>query len=348
MKNNKKPIAFIIGVTGQDGALLADLLLKKGYEVYGGFRRGGVNKTWRTDFLGITNKINLVEFQLTELQRTIDLFQKIQPDEIYNLAGDSFVGDSFHYPHRIMKINTHGVVNILEAAKMVSPSSKIFFASSSEIFGNNKMQEAITEKSEKNPCNPYAISKLAAFNFVNLYREVHGMFVCSGILFNHESFLRSKHFVTRKITYNMAKLKLNNENSFELGNFDSARDWGSATEYIKAMFLTLQSSQPNDYVISTGKLTTIRRLLEIAATYVGFNPIFEGSGKNEVCIDKSSGRILASVSSKNYRLLDTTPMTGDSTFIKNSLGWESEQNIKQVLHSMLDSDLYRLKHKIND
>ena len=347
MKNNNKT-AFITGVTGQDGAHLADLLLKKGYEVYGGFRRGGLNKMWRLDFLGITDKIKLVEFQLSEPQRIINLFKKIQPKEIYNLAGESFVADSFDYPCHTMQINAHGVINVLEAARLVSPNSKLFFASSSEVFGYTKENKGHNEQSARRPCNPYGISKLTADNFVKLYREKYGMFACSGILFNHEGPLRSRFFVTRKITYNMAKLKLENEEHFELGNLSSSRDWGSAIDYVNAMKIMLEAVKPHDFVISTGKLTTVREVLEVAARSVGFDPVMEGNDENEICADKISGRVLAKVSSKYYRPFDTSSMLGDSSKIKKMLDWQAQQGLTAMIESMVETDLYRRKKGMTD
>ena len=343
MKNNKKSIAFIVGVTGQDGAHLADLLLKKGYEVYGGFRYGGLNKMWRLDFLGITDQLKLVEFQLNEPQHIIDLFKKIQPDEIYNLAGESFVADSFDSPCHTLEINAHGVVNILEAARLVSPKSRMFFASSSEVFGYAAKNGGLNEQSARIPCNPYAISKLTADNFVRLYREKYDMFACSGILFNHEGPLRSRHFVTRKITYNMIRLKLDAGKCFKLGGFDSARDWGSAADYVSAMWMMLKSSNPSDFVISTGKLTTVRQVLRMAANSAGFDPMFEGSGEYEICIDKTSGRILSKVSPKYYRPFDTAPMIGDSSLIRKSLGWHKQQSVEDMIESMVTADFRRRK-----
>lgn len=346
--NNKKLTAFIIGVTGQDGAHLADLLLNKGYEVYGGFRRSGVNKLWRTDFLGITPKIKLVEFQLNEPQHIINLFKKIQPDEVYNLAGESFVADSFDYPCHTMEVNAHGVINILEAVKIASPESKIFFASSSEVFGYAAKHGYLNEQSRRRPKNPYAISKLTADNFVRLYREQYNMFVCSGILFNHEGPLRSRHFVTRKITYNMVKLKLDGGSYFELGNFSSARDWGAAVDYVQAMKGMLDADTPNDFVISTGKLTTIKRILEIAACSVGFDPVFEGLNESELCIDKSSGRVLTKVSSRYYRPFDTAPMIGNSSLIQKQIGWSPQQSVVNMIESMVEADYTRRKQGMID
>lgn len=348
MKKNNKPIAFIAGITGQDGAHLADLLLKKGYEVYGGFRRGSLNKMWRLDFLQITNKLNLVEFRLDEPQHIINILKKLQPDEIYNLAGESFVADSFDYPCHTMEINTFGVINFLEAIRLVCPKSKTFFASSSEVFGYATEDEGLNEQSIRKPCNPYAISKLTADNFVRLYREKYGLFVCSGILFNHEGPLRSRHFVTRKITYNMVRMKTSDQRHFELGNLNASRDWGSAEDYVGAMKLMLEADTPVDFVISTGKLTTVREFLEISAKAVGFDPIFEGSDEHEVCIDKSSGILLAKVSPKYYRPFDTPSMLGDSSLIQKKLDWNVTKTVSEIVKSMVDADLDRRKKGITD
>ena len=341
-----KPTAFIAGISGQDGAHLADYLLKLGYKVYGGFRSSGTKKIWRTDYLGITDKIDFFEFHLENFQCIIDVFKKIQPDEIYNLAGESFVSNSFEHPNHTIEINTQGTINILEAAKLASPDSKIFIASSSEIFGQNIDGVSINEKSTKNPLNPYAISKLSADYFVKLYREQFGLFVCSGILFNHEGPLRSQHFVTRKISHNMARIKLGVQESFKLGGFGSARDWGAAVDYVKAMHLMLKSEQPNDYVIATGKLTTIRKVVEICANFVGFDPVFKGDGDKEICTDRKSGNLLVSISSDYYRTSDTAPMIGDANLIKESLGWSPEQTVEQMMHCMMEADLYRIEQKI--
>jgi len=348
MKETDKPTALVTGVTGQDGAHLAELLLRKGYEVYGGLRVGSPAKTWRTDFLGVTSRIKLVNFHLNEPQQIIDLVKKIQPDEIYNLAGESFVANSFDYPLHTMDINAHGVINILEAVRLYSPSSKVFIASSSEVFGYTKKNGGLDEKSARKPCNPYGISKLTADNFARLYREKYGMFVCAGILFNHEGPLRSRHFVTRKITYNMARLRLGSDKYFELGDFNSARDWGSALDYVNAMVMMLQAKISGDFVISTGRLTTVRTVLEIASKTVGFDPKFEGHDDFEVCFDNLSGRILAKVSGSYYRPFDTAPMLGDSSLIRERLGWRNKVSTSTMIESMVEADLLRRKAGITD
>lgn len=347
MKKDKKAlIAFIGGITGQDGAHLANLLLKNGYIVYGGYRRGGM--LWRLDFLGITNQINLVEFQLQESKRIVELFQKIKPDEIYNLAGESFVADSFDYPQHTMEINSNGVINILDAAKLVCPNAKLFFASSSEIFGSSKKNEALNENSTRRPSNPYGVSKLSSENYVRLYREKYGMFACSGILFNHEGPLRSKFFVTRKITFNLVRLKSEKEKYFELGSVNSSRDWGSSSDYVRAMHSMIKADSPKDFVISSGQLTSVKKFFEITAKEIGFDPVLEGSKNNEIFVDKSSGRVLAKVSQKYLRPFDTAPLFGNSSLIKKNLGWYPDEGINDIVKSMVEADILRRKKGIID
>ena len=342
MKKNNSPVALITGVTGQDGAHIADLLLKKGYEVYGTYRRG-TNKTWRTDLLGITRKIRLIEFQLNEPQSITALLQEINPDEIYHLAAESFVADSFKYPNVILESNTHATCNILEAARMVSPTARIFFASSSEIFGQSKGNTPLNEFSAPQPRNPYAISKLAADYFVKMYRERHGIFVCSGILFNHEGPLRSSQFVSRKITHNIVRLKQEGGDPIKLGNLNSARDWGSAADYVHAMKSMLAVDEPKDFVIASGKLFTVRDLLRLAALSAGFDPVFEGKDKDEVCIDKTTGLTIAEVSSDYFRPHDTLALVGDSSKIEAETGWRRTKSFEQVVDEMVAVDFQRYK-----
>jgi len=342
------PVAFITGVTGQDGAHLADLLLKKGYRVCGGFRRGDSNKTWRIDYLGITDKIELIDFQLNEPKNLIEILQRIKPDEIYNLAGESFVADSFKYPGVTLDANVHGSLNILDAVRLISPASRVFFASSSEIFGRNPKDSLLNEDSPFQPGNPYAISKLAADYFVKLYREEYGLFACSGILFNHEGPLRARQFVPRKITYNIARLKVNGGEPFELGDLNAARDWGSAIDYVEAMRLMLALDQPQDFVIATGKLATVRDLLELSALAAGFDPVFEGEGNNEICADKLSGMCIAKVSERFFRPHDTPPLVGNPSRIESITGWHRSMDIQTMIGEMVEIDIDRWKRGITD
>ena len=340
-KDKHKPVAFITGVTGQDGAHLAASLLRDGYRVYGGFRRGSTNKTWRMDYLGITGDIDLVEFQLNEPQNLIEILQAIRPDEIYNLAGESFVADSFKYPGVSLDANAHGTLNILEAVRLMSPESRLFFASSSEVFGRNPDDSLLDENSRFCPGNPYAISKLAADCFVRLYREKYGLYACSGILFNHEGPLRGRQFVTRKITYNIARLKLAGGDPIELGDLNAARDWGSAIDYVEAMRAMLGLDRARDFVIATGQLSTVRDWLSLAAAAAGFDPVFEGQGVTEICVDKVSGKKIAIVSERYFRPYDTGALAGDPGQIKQATGWEQSRNLHQIVEEMVAEDLNR-------
>jgi GDPmannose 4,6-dehydratase len=337
---NKKRV-LITGITGQDGAYLANHLLRDGYKVYGGFRRGSSNKTWRLDHLGITSKVQLVECQINELQNLIEIFKDAQPDEVYHLAGESFVADSFKHPGVTLEANVHGVLNILETIRLIKPDTRLFCASSSEVFGQNKNSEALNEASVTRPKNPYGISKLAALHLVRLYREQHGLPVCSGILFNHESPLRSRSFVPRKITYNLARLKKEGGLPVDLGDLNASRDWGAAEDYTAAMRLMLGLENLEDLVIASGRLTTVRDFFGLAAKVCGFDPVFEGSGVEEFCVDKKSGLKLAQVSKKYFRPHDTHIGKGDPTRVKTLTGWEGTRNLETLVEEMARADIDR-------
>ncbi|MEH6627054.1 MAG: GDP-mannose 4,6-dehydratase [Motiliproteus sp.] len=336
--------ALVTGVTGQDGAHIAAYLLADGWEVYGGFRRGSSSTTWRMDYLGITDQVHLVECQLNEAQNLIQLLQDIKPDAVFHLAGESFVADSFKYPGVTLDVNTHGTLNVLEAIRLVSPSTRLFCASSSEVFGVSGLGKALTEEAEFRPANPYAISKLSALHFVRLYRERYGLFACSGILFNHEGPLRGRSFVTRKITHNIARLKVEGGEPFDLGDLDAARDWGAADDYVRAMCSMLEMEQAVDLIIASGKLTKVRDFLSRAAASAGFDPVFEGSAENEICIDGLSGKVLARVSPKYYRPQDTPPMLGDASKIKSLTGWSGSRSLELLVGEMVDADITRWKN----
>lgn len=340
MKITKKPTAFITGVTGQDGAHLAKLLLSKGYQVYGGYRRGA-NKVWRLEYLGIRDQIYLIEFQLTEPNSIVNALKEYQFDELYHLAAESYVADSFKYPNVTLEANTHATCNILEAVRLVSPSTRVFFASSSEIYGNEHGLQTLSESAVPKPENPYAISKLAADFFVKMYREKYGLFACVGILFNHEGPLRGGQFVSRKITYNIARLKLRGGEPIALGNLNSQKDWGYAGDYVQAMWLMLNANKPKDFIIATGKLSSVRDLLRIAAIAAGFDPVFIGEGVDEICQDSNTGLCLAVVSEKYFRPFETKGVTGDSSNIERDLGWEKNKNFSQLINEMVVEDISR-------
>lgn len=341
-------IAFVTGVTGQDGAHLAAHLLRDGWCVYGGFRRGSSNKTWRMESLGILKKIKLIEYQLGEPQHMTEIMQDLRPDHIYHLAGDSFVADSFKYPGVTLETNTHGTLNLLEAMRINVPESRLFFASSSEIFGRSDLTEPCNETTPCFPTNPYGISKLAAQHLVRLYRESYGLFVCSGILFNHEGPLRSRQFVTRKITFNIARLKVSGGPPMQLGNIDAARDWGASQDYVEAMRAMLGQSKARDMVVASGRLTTIRDFLVTAAKVAGYDPVFEGNGLEEICVDRKSGVRLAEVSERYFRPHDTPSLVGDPAFLESTTGWRREQSLDEMVTEMVRADIDRWKKGVTN
>jgi len=347
MGAKKQKVAFITGVTGQDGAHLAKYLLWNDYRVYGGYRKGGVNKLWRLNHLGILNQIELIDFQLNEAQLIIEILSNIRPDEIYHLAAESFVADSFKHPLVSIKGNVHGTVVLLDAIRMTTPNSKVFIASSSEIFGFSDGVDLLNESSSRKPLNPYAISKVTVDHFANLYREAYGLNCHVGILFNHEGPLRARQFVTRKISYNSARLKLIGGLPVELGSFSSFRDWGAAVDYVKAMHLMLENNT-GDCVVATGVLHSVRELLYVAFAASGFTPIFEGEEQNEICIDKPSGQILAKVSDKYYRPFDTPSLCGDASKLKELTGWNVETTFENMITDMVHVDLARRKDGLID
>lgn len=338
--------AFVTGVTGQDGAHLAHRLLETGWTVYGGFRRGSSNKTWRLDFLGITRKLQLVECQINEMQNLIEILQTVRPSEIYHLAGESFVADSFKYPGVNLEVNTLGVLNMLEAVRLVAPQARLFCASSSEIFGTGH-ERPLDEQSECRPSNPYGISKLAALHLVRLYRERYGVFACSGILFNHEGPLRGREYVTRKITFNMARLRVQGGPPVELGDLNAARDWGCADDYVAAMRTMLGDGRAEDRVIATGRLTKVRDFLRLAATAAGYQPVFQGAGAEETCVDRPTGMILARVSQKYFRVHGTPPLAGDASRLR-AAGWQGSRSVEQMVEEMVAADTQRWKTGITN
>jgi GDPmannose 4,6-dehydratase len=263
-------VALITGVTGQDGAYLAEFLLEKGYKVYGTYRRLSTPNFWRLQYLNIFDQIELVPCDLLDSYSVIETLRSCKPDEIYNLAAQSFVGASFEQPLASGEITGLGVTRLLEGVRLIVPEAKFYQASTSEMYGDNS-HEFQDENTEFVPSSPYAAAKLYAHSMVKIYREGYGLFASTGILFNHESPLRGIEFVTRKITNTVAKIKLGLENTLELGNIDARRDWGFAPEYVEAMWLMLQQDKPDDFVIATNETHTISEFLERSFERVGLN-----------------------------------------------------------------------------
>ncbi len=340
--------ALITGITGQDGAYLVNLLLQKNYKVYGTYRRTSSVNFWRLDELGVdylnNPNLQLVEFDLTDLGGITRLLEKIQPDEIYNLAAQSFVGVSFEQPKTTAEITGIGALNILEAIRQVNPKIKYYQASTSEMFG--KVQSIPqNEKTPFYPRSPYGVAKLYAHWITINYRESYNIFGCSGILFNHESPLRGKEFVTRKITDAVARIKLNKQQFLELGNLDAKRDWGFAAEYVEGMWRMLQAEQPDTYVLATNRTETVRSFVEMAFKAVDIGVEWSGSAENEIGKNSQTGEVIVKINQKFYRPAEVDLLIGDYTHAKNKLGWEPKTTLEQLCKMMVDADLRRYQEK---
>jgi len=334
--------AVITGVTGQDGAYLARLLLGKGYRVYGTFRRTSTVDFWRLQEVDVLNhpSLELVEFDLTDLSTCIRLLQNAEPDELYNLAAQSFVGVSFEQPITTGEITGIGALNLLEALRLVSPTTRFYQASTSEMFG--KVQAVPqSEDTPFYPRSPYGIAKLYAHWMTVNYRESYDIFASSGILFNHESPLRGKEFVTRKITDALARIKLGKQEVLELGNLDSKRDWGYAEEYVEGMWRILQAKQPDSFVLSTGRTETVRDFVSMSAQAAGFHITFEGSGESELGLDTRTGKTLVRVNPKFYRPAEVDLLIGDASKAAHLLGWRATTTLEQLCAMMMEADLRR-------
>jgi GDPmannose 4,6-dehydratase len=330
--------ALVTGITGQDGAYLTEFLLKKGYEVYGSFRRTSDLNLNRLHYLGVDDKIHFVSLELhefTNIQRTID---KVRPDEIYNLASQSFVGLSFEIPLFTADATGLGPLRLLEAVRSVDPKIKFYQASSSEMFGKVKTRSQ-NEETPFYPRSPYAVSKLFAHWMAVNYRESYGMFVCSGLLFNHESPLRGLEFVTRKITNSVARIKHGYQSELLLGQLDSSRDWGYAPEYVEAMWLMLQQPEAQDYVIATGETHSVRDFAELAFKRAGFDIEWSGNGVNEIASDKRNGNTLVRIDPKFYRPAEVDFLVGDCTRAKKLLGWSPKTTFEELVGIMLEHDV---------
>lgn len=334
--------AIVTGITGQDGAYLAELLLDKGYAVYGTFRRTASVNFWRIEELGIQNhpNLHLVEYDLTDASNSIRMVSDIQPDEIYNLAAQSFVGVSFDQPLATAHITGLGAVHLLEAIRIVNPKIKFYQASTSEMFGEVQAIPQV-ESTPFYPRSPYGVAKLYAHWMTINYRESYGIFGSSGILFNHESPLRGREFVTRKITDSVAKIKLGKLDCLELGNMDAKRDWGFAKEYVEGMYLMLQADKPDTYVLATNRTETVRDFVRLAFKAVDIELEFKGSAEQEVAIDKASGKTVVKVNPKFYRPAEVDLLIGNPEKAKKELGWEPKTSLEELCAMMVKEDLRR-------
>ncbi|MCX7114344.1 MAG: GDP-mannose 4,6-dehydratase [Gammaproteobacteria bacterium] len=334
--------AIVTGITGQDGAYLAELLLTKGYEVFGTYRRTSSVNFWRIEELGIQEHpaLRLVEHDLTDLSASIRLLQKSQASEIYNLAAQSFVGVSFDQPITTAEITGMGGVNLLEAIRIVNPEARYYQASTSEMFG--KVQAIPqTEDTPFYPRSPYGVAKLFAHWMTVNYRESYNMFACSGILFNHESPLRGREFVTRKITDSVAKIQLGKLDLLELGNLDAKRDWGFAKEYVEGMWKMLQVDHPDTYVLAMNRAETVRDFVILAFQAINVQLEWQSTGVDEQGINVATGKTLVKINPKYYRPAEVDLLIGDSGKAKRELGWEAKTTLETLCLMMVEADLRR-------
>uniref|UniRef100_Q31F01 GDP-mannose 4,6-dehydratase n=1 Tax=Hydrogenovibrio crunogenus (strain DSM 25203 / XCL-2) TaxID=317025 RepID=Q31F01_HYDCU len=334
--------AIVTGITGQDGAYLAELLLGKGYQVYGTYRRTASVNFWRIEELGIQDhqSLHLIEYDLTDASNSIRMVADIQPDEIYNLAAQSFVGVSFEQPLATAHITGLGAVHLLEAIRIVNPKIKFYQASTSEMFGEVQAIPQV-ESTPFYPRSPYGVAKLYAHWMTINYRESYGIFGSSGILFNHESPLRGREFVTRKITDSVAKIKLGMLDCLELGNMDAKRDWGFAKEYVEGMYLMLQADKPDTFVLSTNRTETVRDFVRLAFKAVDIEIEFQGSDENEIGIDAATGKTLVKVNPKFYRPAEVDLLIGDAQKAKDVLGWSPKTTLEELCAMMVKEDMRR-------
>lgn len=336
--------ALIIGVAGQDGAYLSQLLLEKGYKVYGATRRSGSGSFWRHNCLDIQGQVEMVDMDIIEQLNTRRVIAKIEPDEVYNLAAQSFVGTSFDHPIYTGMVDGIAVTYLLETIREVNPKIKFYQASTSELFG--KVQEIPqTEKTPFYPRSPYGIAKLYAHWMTKNYREAFNMHVCSGILFNHESPLRGHEFVTRKITIALTAIKLGKQDVLELGNTESRRDWGFAGDYVKCMYLMMQAKVADDYVFATNKTWTIKQFVELAGKELDMDIVWEGENENTIGIDRKTGKTIVRVNPKFYRPAEVELLIGDPAKAEKELGWSPKVQLPELVSMMVKADMDR---QIND
>ncbi|HCI15042.1 MAG TPA: GDP-mannose 4,6-dehydratase [Gallionellaceae bacterium] len=338
----QKKVAVVTGITGQDGAYLSQLLLEKGYAVYGTYRRTSSVNFWRIQELGIDQdpNLHLVEYDLTDISSSIRLLQSTGATEVYNLAAQSFVGVSFDQPVTTAEITGIGPLNLLEAIRIVNPKIRFYQASTSEMFG--KVQ-AIPQMEDTPfyPRSPYGVAKLYAHWMTINYRESYGIFGACGILFNHESPLRGLEFVTRKITDSVVKIKQGKLDVLELGNLDAKRDWGFAKEYVEGMWRMLQADEPDTFVLATNRTETVRDFVRMAFKGAGISVEFKGSAENETAIDADTGKVVMRINPKFYRPAEVELLIGNPAKAKAKLGWEPKTSLEQLCQMMVEADLRR-------
>jgi GDPmannose 4,6-dehydratase len=338
--------ALITGVNGQDGSYLSELLLGKGYAVYGLDRRKALAGLDNLENILRTDNFHIVDGDMLEESRLNEIIRELKPDEIYNLAAQSFVPSSWTNPIFTCNVNALGVLRMLEAIRIYSPSSKFYQASSSEIFG--KVTEAPQhELTCHYPRSPYGCSKSFGFNITRNYRESYGLFACNGILFNHESERRGLQFVTRKITRTIAEIKLGMSEKLTLGNLDAKRDWGYSPDYVRAMWMMLQHNKADDYIIASGQEHTVREFVDLAFGEIGVKLRWKGQGTEEKGIDEKTGKTLVAVSKKFFRPAEVDILKGDASKAKRILKWKPEVSFEEMIKRMVACDVQIEKNIIS-
>jgi len=332
MKTKK---ALITGIAGQDGAYLSKLLLEKNYKVFGIKRKKNKNSLWRLEKLKIKNKIKITKKNLNNFKVVFKLIKKEKFDEIYNLASSSSVAESFKDPRKYLINNSEIVINILESIRLVSSKTKFFQVSSSEIYGNN-FQKQIELKSEPNPINPYAVSKLNSQNIAQIYRLNYKIFTVCGICFNHESSLRDKKYVSKKIIFFLKNYKKKNNAQLTIGNILKKRDWGSPIDYVNGFWLSLQQKKPQDYIMCTGQFYSIKKFIEIAAKFINIKIRWKGKYPKLVGYDQNHNKIIQ-CTKKFERKFDTKDFTGNYKLTQKKLGWKIKYNIKDIIKEMFEN-----------
>lgn len=336
--------ALITGITGQDGSYLAELLLDKGYEVYGIWRRKSVVDYGNVEH--IKDRIHFIYADMTDIVSLINAVRLSRPDEVYNLAAQSFVATSWDQPIATAEIDALGVTNMLEAIRTVKPDARFYQASTSEMFG--KVQEIPQKETTPfYPRSPYGVAKLYGHWITKNYRESFGLFTCSGILFNHESERRGMEFVTRKITHAAARIKYGLQDSLELGNMDSKRDWGHSKDYVYAMWLMLNRERPDDYVIATNETRTVREFVNAAFGVAGIELEWRGSGINETAADKATGKTVVRVNPEFFRPAEVELLLGDPSKAEKELGWKRKIDFNELVRRMVENDMRIVKEELD-
>ena len=346
---DKRKVALITGITGQDGSYLAELLLEKGYEVHGIIRRASTFNTKRIDHLYQDPhegdvRLFLHYGDITDSSNLNRLIEKIQPDEIYNLAAQSHVGVSFNSPEYTAEATGVSTLRILDAIRESGVKTKFYQASTSELFGGLPETAPQSEKTPFYPKSPYGVAKLYSYWITVNYRESYDIFACNGILFNHESPRRGETFVTRKITRAVAAIHLGMQDKLYLGNLDAKRDWGHAKDYVEGMWRILQQDKPQDYVLSMNETHTVREFVELAFAELGYDIVWEGTGVDEKGIDKNTGRVLVEVDPRYFRPAEVELLWGDSTKARTELGWEPKYSFMDLVKEMVQADLEEMKN----